>query len=1284
MRNITILAIVIFVYLGSAAEAQAQKFELHPSNEAPYLPQSLIENYFLGEGIQIQSIQYSGSEDATGFFQGAESLLGIDRGIVLSTGKVSAINQPYSEEASTVTSTDLIQDEELSEIVSNSIVRDISKYEITFIPTADLISFNYVFASEEYPDYVCSQFNDIFGFFISGPNPNGPAFDNTNIAITPNSQNEPVSINTVNGGVIGQNGSEFICQTNGGNLNNAAFYNTNESDAIVFDGILSRFNASINVIPCQTYTMKFAIADIRDELLDSAVFLEAKSFSSNDLSVQAVTANSNGIMIEGCQDGLLQFELSNPMLEDFIVDFKIIGDADQDIDYIIEPSTLVIGAGQSQGNLAFKALEDDFAEGIEEIGIIISKSSCTNDTIWIAIDDAKLTEPDLPELIVQCTPEEIYFDASLNIPLLEPMIFSNSQSQDIFPEREPVYSEIEVSGVYPSSLAASNFAKVCIDELEHPWIEDLDIFLVGPDGQFIELTTDNGEDGGNSVSPDFYRNTCFTLDAEQKIYGENPGGASYNMVPFDGDFLPEGSWNDFIENASYKVNGIWKLMLIDDYATGVGTLKKWSIHFDTNYELSYMWSPEEGLSCTDCPQPIANPQQSTEYELQISDSNGCEIHKSIEVQIGEQLQAPILNCDNGVPGQVVFDWEVDPMVDHYSININGNGWENIDLDSTITINDLSDLGIAEIALMGVGLCSESPIASLSCSSLPCQEIELKILNEPKISCFGSLDGSIKVGSNGNNGPIIFMLEGEENTSGVFTGLGSGTYTIQAIDAMDCVQTIEVIIEDVAALELVAEVNDLACNGEVLGNILTQVIGGTPPYNYVWSNGSNESSLSNLEVGNYTLEIVDQNNCRLVREFVIENNSKIEIEAEVIHPSCDDVFDGSITFDPNILSMGFEATWSDGFEGLNRTGLKSGIYLLDLIHSDGCEYTYTIALISKYNLEAMVAVVNVSCFGFENASIKLDVENGIEPYTVNWIDGQTSLEINDLKAGSYSYLATDAKGCEIKDTIHIETPEALELTYTEQVAPICEGFPESFIELDAKGGTGFYEYKIQENPFSDNQSFNNLSNGTYFFSVKDENSCETNLQIEVSNPWIEGISLSLEADVILNLGETEQIKTEVLNSADLLTYSWTSEEEAALSCYDCADPIFEGLQNQTITATVYDENNCEATANLNFKLKREIDVYVPNVFSPNDDGINDRLIVFGNTQAIEEVSSLSIYDRWGNKVFQREDFDLNDYMGSWDGNYRGKALNPDVFIWDMRLLLIDGSSLQMSGNVSILY
>ncbi len=1283
MRNTALLGIVSFILFGWVTTINAQIFEIHSATEEPYLPSKLIKNYFLGEGVEIQSIKYSGSEDATGFFQGAEALIGIDRGIVLSTGKVSAIKQAASKEASTVTSTDLIVDEELSEIVSNSIVRDISKYEISFIPTADLISFNYVFASEEYPDYVCSQFNDIFGFFLTGPNPNGAPFDNTNIAITPNSQNEPVSINTVNSGIIGQNGSSFICETNGGNLNNGQYYHSNDSDEIVFDGILSRFNASVEVIPCQIYTMKFAIADIRDELLDSAVFLEAKSFSSNDLSVQAITANSNGIMVEGCQDGVLKFEISSPATEDQLIDFKIIGNAQNEIDYIIEPTKLIIENGQTEGVLNFQALEDDLEEGIEEIGIVVSKNSCSKDTIWIAINDSQISNPDLPELIVQCSPEEVAIDASVEIPSFEPMVFSNNQVLEIFPEREAIYSEILVNGIYPSSLAASNFAKVCIDELAHPWIEDLDIFLVGPDGQFIELSTDNGEDGGNTVSLDYYRNTCFTINANQKIYGENPGGASYDMVPFEGDFLPEGSWKDFTGNASFKVNGIWKLLLIDDYATGVGTLKKWSIHFDTNYDLSYKWSPSDGLSCTDCPKPIANPLESTNYHVTISDSNGCEIVEEVEIQIGEELQRPVLECDESLPGQISFNWAIDPAVESYSINVNGIGWENIGLVSSYLVQSLSDEGIVAIELMGLGLCSESPIATLSCSNLPCQGFDILLLNEPKISCSESLDAVIKIAGQDNGSNYTYILGNEENNTGIFSNLGTGLYSIQVINEQNCTELIEVLIEDIEAIKIEADINHVSCNGLILGSIHPQISGGTGPYSLLWSTSSVSMNLTNVNEGVYTLTVTDQNNCIKKSEFIIESTDNFELNATVKHPSCDNIYNGSITFSQNILDLEFESVWSDGTIVLNRNDLSPGTYKLLVANSDGCEYSYEYELKSTYNLKSISQQKDLSCFGDSNGSAKLEIENGIAPYEVNWASGHSSFEITNLRAGIYTYVVTDANGCQTSDSIIINTPEKLGMTLEEIVEPVCAGFPSVSINLEAFGGVGSYKFRSNENEFSDVTLITNLGNGMYHFEVSDANDCSFEINKEIFNPRKEEIRIAVNNNVLLTLGETEEIEVNVLNYDSNLIYHWISEEEEnALSCYGCPNPIFQGLKSQTILLQVIDDMGCEAEGKINFRLEKELAVYVPNVFSPNGDGINDKLTVFGKESSLQKINSFEIYDRWGNQVFNQKDFLLNDQSIGWNGAYRGQALNPGVFVWKMVVEFIDGSTTELRGDLSI--
>jgi len=134
--------------------------------------------------------------------------------------------------------------------------------EFDFIPSSDSVEFRYVFASEEYPEFVNASFNDVFGFFISGQNPTGGAYSNLNIARIPGT-NLPISIDNVN------------------STSHSQFYINNSGNSrIVFDGMTFVLTAKALVVPCQTYHIKIAIGDVMDGIYDSGVFLEASSFTS--------------------------------------------------------------------------------------------------------------------------------------------------------------------------------------------------------------------------------------------------------------------------------------------------------------------------------------------------------------------------------------------------------------------------------------------------------------------------------------------------------------------------------------------------------------------------------------------------------------------------------------------------------------------------------------------------------------------------------------------------------------------------------------------------------------------------------------------------------------------------------------------------------------------------------------------------------------------------------------------------------------------------------------------
>ena len=243
-----------------------------PYNTATYL----VDNVLLGGGIVGSNHSFIGDPNQIGFFNGVNSNLAIDSGIVLSSGNILELVGPNSS-GSTSTSFAGMGDPTLDLVVGPiDFTNDAAVLEFDFVPTSDVISFKYVFGSEEYLEFVTS-FNDAFGFFLSGPNPSGGNYIDQNLAIVPGTLNTPVSIFNVN------------------NISNSNFYVDNgtgvtapqnsDPTVIQFDGFTTPLTATAAVICGDTYHIKIVVADVNDFAYDSGVFLEAGSFYSPPLSI---------------------------------------------------------------------------------------------------------------------------------------------------------------------------------------------------------------------------------------------------------------------------------------------------------------------------------------------------------------------------------------------------------------------------------------------------------------------------------------------------------------------------------------------------------------------------------------------------------------------------------------------------------------------------------------------------------------------------------------------------------------------------------------------------------------------------------------------------------------------------------------------------------------------------------------------------------------------------------------------------------------------------------------
>ena len=249
-----------------------------------------LANAILGSGVTVSNVSLNCSDNAYGIFSnGGSTNIGLNNGILLTTGNASDAIGPNDNGGTTQNNGNAFNgDSDLDNLVSGSI-EDACRLEFDFVAESDFISVQYVFGSEEYNEYVCSQFNDVFGFFVTGAIPAGGNYNGQNVALVPSTA-LPVSVNTINIGVPGSNGSFGNCVS----LDYTEYYVNNASGvSIQYDGFTVILTAQIAVVPGETYHFKFAIADVSDSQLDSGVFIKSQSFSV--FNCQAGTINwANG------------------------------------------------------------------------------------------------------------------------------------------------------------------------------------------------------------------------------------------------------------------------------------------------------------------------------------------------------------------------------------------------------------------------------------------------------------------------------------------------------------------------------------------------------------------------------------------------------------------------------------------------------------------------------------------------------------------------------------------------------------------------------------------------------------------------------------------------------------------------------------------------------------------------------------------------------------------------------------------------------------------------------
>ena len=320
--------------------------------------------------------------------------------------------------------------------------------------------------------------------------------------------------------------------------------------------------------------------------------------------------------------------------------------------------------------------------------------------------------------------------------------------------------------------------------------------------------------------------------------------------------------------------------------------------------------------------------------------------------------------------------------------------------------------------------------------------------------------------------------------------------------------------------------------------------------------------------------------------------------------------------------------------------------------------------------------DVSCPGASDGSINA-LAQGSGPFSFAWSNNETGQILHMAGAGLYQVTVTDGNGCQATGEIQLIAPEELSMLITIN-EPECYDDEQGSITIEAVGGAGDYQYSIDGVNYQTFPVFEGLPEGAYHTSVLDANDCEIKDILWINVPL--NVHVDLGKDTVLALGDTAFLHAIVDIPYDSISsVIWFGNLDG--NCPECLDQAVAPVITTGYSITVTSIDGCIGEDAINISVEVNEDIYVPNIFSPNGDSRNDKLII-GAGSSIREIISFTIFDRWGNAVFAARNFQAGDENYAWDGKKNGRVLNPGAFAYHLIAEAKDGKQIILHGDITL--
>jgi hypothetical protein len=593
------------------------------------------------------------------------------------------------------------------------------------------------------------------------------------------------------------------------------------------------------------------------------------------------------------------------------------------------------------------------------------------------------------------------------------------------------------------------------------------------------------------------------------------------------------------------------------------------------------------------------------YVILVTDRKGCQYTQSWTITEPEGLRV----VTDRVKGISCFGSK-DGLIDIHAEG--GTAPYTYEWSNGATSQDLNGIGSGDYTLTVRDGNGCKVVRYFTLTTPEPMQAELTFLKP--VTCNGGNDGAIAWQISGGTQPYTYLW----NTG--FTGedienVSAGTYSMTATDANGCSITVTRSVPQPSEIRIESSrIKPTSCSGGSDGLIETTVSGGTLPYRYSWSDGSQNQNLYNVKAGTYELRVTDKNGCYATKLFNVGSPQPIVLRRLLkTQPACSGLQTGVLAYTAMGGTPTYSVQWRKGTQVLSYSFMLSnvgaGVYTLEVTDKNGCTASVRDTLTEPTTFTATIEKdQDVSCFEGKDGKATVRVSGGVSPYRIAWADQTVGATNGNLYAGTHIVTITDGNGCSQTLGVVIGQPMKL-LVSLEGIKNVsCKGGADGEIKIGVEGGTPPYTFSW--NNGSGSEDLTNLKSATYSVTVRDAKGCTVTLaNLSVTEPEA---PLSVTTSYIK--GETcfgsrdGSIGIDTKGGTPPYRYNWSSN-------WGLEDP--EGLSSGTHTVTITDGNGCTLESSYEvpgpkFGLSVELDFITLPKCHDSKDGVI-ALNVWGGTQ-----------------------------------------------------------------------